>query len=594
MAYEYNPESSRWEVPNPHRVENLFLAAGALIALVGAVTALILGRNGLQSSLNVSAARPIIVAVILLATGMTFALYALFQLRFYFGRNQPIGLAPELLKDAEGSTPEALQLRETMRQNAITYETPRGALNNVLYSLARELVFAPQRTRDLAEIEFQNTVGLAFLLVCFLVSLIGVGNAAVRDWLAALYFVLMCLLVLAPLRRGSLSGSPLSGRFVIVLIVVAVIAPVLLPYLVAHGPAPFAPYIQLPAVTLAILVTVLAGAVLLLVSALAQQIKPNCIAMAQNTQTVSMNAPPGQIFVEFDREMQRGWTEKIPNRGYLRQLPRTSGENGSFEGQILEETQPVPQDVEPLTLSRCLQLQPYRWLIALDMFAVVTTGAGTGMLLNFAMVPRNLGALVIGLSLLMIANFAYTGGNKLWRRFEFTSRIYWLECQGNFQRARANVGGMLQGFVNTEKALVNVEDMTLRLWVADVDSIWFGPQDRRRALMSIRGLPDEAERLSQHLAGFARQQATVIAPQSDTDMQRLAVMNRISPPPAAVGRLGGAAPEALSTPGGSSGAAASTTPAVPAARRFCPQCGGKLDAGARFCSNCGAQLAGSA
>jgi hypothetical protein len=29
MGYEYNPQSQRFDVPNPHRVENLFLGAGA-------------------------------------------------------------------------------------------------------------------------------------------------------------------------------------------------------------------------------------------------------------------------------------------------------------------------------------------------------------------------------------------------------------------------------------------------------------------------------------------------------------------------------------------------------------------------------------
>lgn len=586
MAYEYNPESSRWEVPNPHRVENLFLAGGAAVTLTGAVAALVLGRSVLQSSLSASAARPILMAVILLGYGMTFALYALFQLRFFFGRNQPIGLAPELAKDAEGADPAALALRETLRQNAITYPTPTGALNNLLYSLARELVFAPMRTRQLAETEFQNMIGLGFLLLCFLVSMIDVGNPVVRDWLAATYFVLMALLVLLPLRRGALRGTSLSGRFVIALVVVAAIAPVLLPYWVGHSASPFAPYIQLPAVTLVILVVALCSAILLLVAALAQQIKPNRIAMAQSTQILSMNAPPGQMFIEFDREMQRGWTEKIPNRSYLRQLPRTEGDNGSFQGEVIEETQPVPQDVEPLTLSRCLELRPYRWLVMLDLFALAAAAIGTAMLLDFAAVPRNWGALLIGLSLLNIANFAFRGGNRLWRRFEFVSRVYWLECQGNFQRAKANVGALLQDRVRTEKSLINVEDMTLRLWVAEVDSVWFGPNDERRALMSIRGLPDEAERLAGDLANFGRQQASVVAPQADTDLQRLTVMSQLNPSQPGLPAAAAAQAQAAL------GSAAPATPGAPAVSpKFCPQCGTAVAPGpARFCSHCGAAL----
>jgi hypothetical protein len=596
MAYEYNPESSRWEVPNPHRVENLFLAAGAAVALLGAVMALVLGRHSLQNSLDAGATRPIVVAVILLGTGITFALYAMFQLRFFFGRGQPVGLAPELVNGAEGSDEDAVALRETLRQNAITYKTPTGALNNLLYTLARDLVFAPQRTRDLAETEFQNMVGLGFLLACFLVSMIGVSDPTVRDWLAALYFLLMALLVLAPLRLGALRGQSLSRNFVIVLVVVAAIAPVLLPYMVGTDPfhrnhSPFVNFVQLPIVTPVILVVALASAVLLLVAALAQQIKPNCIAMTQSTQIVSMNAPPSQIFVEFDREMQRGWTEKIPNRNYLRQQPRTDGDNGAFQGQVMEETQPVPQDVQPLTLARCLELQPYRWLVMLDLFAVAATCVGTGMLLAFASAPRQIGALLMGLSLLNVANFAFRGGNRLWRRFEFTSRLYWLECQGNFQRAKSSIGALLQDRVKTEKSLINVEDMTLRLWVAEVDSVWFGPNSGPRALMSIRGLPDEAERLGSYLANFARQQASVVAPQSDIDMQRLNRMNAMNSTAAVPGLPTAAAAAAAAVGAPNATPAVTSTPSA-GSPRFCPQCGTALAGPARFCSHCGAALAG--
>jgi hypothetical protein len=583
MAYEYNPESSRWEVPNPHRVENLFLFGAAAVAFIGAIVALVFGRHTLQASLNAAAARPIIIAVIFLSTGIMFALYAMLQLRFFFGRNQPIGLAPELPQGTEGAEPAALALRETLRQNAITYSTPAGALNNVLYSLAKGLVFAPQRTRDMAELAFQNTACLGLLLICFVGSLIGVGNAAVRDWLAALYFVIMAVLVLLPLRRGAARGRRISERFVIALIVVAAIAPALLPYVVGRSGAPFAPYIQLPAVTLVILVTTSTGMVLLLIAALAQQVKPSRIAMAQSTKVLSMNASPSQIFIEFDREMQRGWIEKIPNRLYLRQLPRTDGTNGGFQGQVLEETQPVPQDVEPLTLSRCLNLPAYRWLLTLDFYALAATGIGTGMLLNFTMLPWNIGALVMGLSLLIVANFAFRGGNRLWRRFEFTSRLYWLECEGNFQRVQSSVGALLQDRVKTEKASVNIEDMTLRLWVAEVDSVWFGPASGPRALMSIRGLPDEAERLAGDLADFARQQAMVVAPQSDADMQRLGQINKLN---AAAGL-----PSAASTAAITAAAEPAAAPnAIANAPRFCSQCGRPLGAPSRFCGNCGAAV----
>ncbi|NGY06324.1 zinc ribbon domain-containing protein [Solimonas terrae] len=580
MAYEYNPDSSRFEIANPHRIENAFLAAAAAICLACALGALLIGRHSLQVSLSAAAAGPILVAAALLGFGILFAVYAMRQLRFFFGRNQPSGLAPELENDAQGSSEPAEALRETLRQNAIKYRIPTGALDNLLYALARDLVFAPPRTQNLAQLEFKSVVGLGFLLLCFAVSMISVQGSVVRSWIAELFFVLTAVLVLKPLRRGR-SGGRLSSRFVIALVIAAVIIPVLLPYLVGNTPPPFARYIQLPAVTAVILCCALAVTVLLLLAVLAQQIKPNRIAMAQSLQTVSMNAPPNQIFLEFDREMLRGWTEKIPNRRYLRMLPQLQGNAGAFEGQVIEESQPIPQDIEALTLSRCLNLPAYRWLLLLDVFALVTAATGSGMLLDYAHARTDWGALLMGASLLLIARLAFVGGNRLWRRFEFTSRIYWLECQGNFQRARSSIGALLQDRVKTEKDLVSVEDMTLRLWVAEIDSVSFGP-DTPRSLMSIRGLPEEAERLSAHLAGFARQQATIISPQSDVDLQRLSVLNKINPASAA--SLPSAA-DALAA-----GVAGTAAPSAVTSRAFCPQCGNRLDSKAAFCSACGARV----
>lgn len=585
MAYEYNPESSRFEVANPHKVENWFLGGIGAVCLIGAIAALMIGRHALSQSLSAGAIRPILIAVFLLVFAVVIGQRAMSQLRFFFGRNQPANLSSHTGPSGNERV-DGEWLRETLRQNAIGFPVPAGPLNTLLYSLVKDLVFAPPRTQDLARIEFRNTLTLGVLMLCFGISMIGVGSVAVREWISFFYFVLAVALVIAPLGRGEIRTSRMSQGLFIGLIVAVAIAPVLLPYLVGKGYSPFHRWIQLPAVTMVVLVCALAASTLLFVAAIAQIVKPHRIAMAQHLQSLSMNAPPNQIFIEFDREMQRGWTEKIPNRIYLRDVPVTEGDNGSFDGQALEESQPIPQDSQPLTFSRCLALPSYRWLLVLDAVGLLIAIVGTGMLVNYAGQPNNLGALVMGSAMLLIARFACFGGNRLWRRFEFTSRIVWLECHGNFQRAKSSIGAMLQDRVKTEKSLVNVEDMTLRVWVAEVDSVSFGP-DAWRSLLSIRGLPEEAERLAAHLAQKASDQAMVVSPQSQADLQRLNVLNKLNPSSAAP--LPAAAVQAL---GG--GAAGGGSPNVPAAtgKRFCSQCGAPAAAGAQFCAQCGASMKG--
>ncbi len=577
MSYEFNPESSRFEVPNPHRVENLFLAAASAVCLICAVLALLAGRHVIEAGGGAWAAAPIGIAAGLLVFGLVFGVRMLRQLRFFFGRNQPSGLAPQLPKDAEGTSADGDALRETIRQNAINYSVPTGAIDNLLYSLVRDLVFSPARTQYLARAEFHNAIGLTFLLLCFAVSTLSVGSPVVRGWLGLLYFVLVNALVLLPLRQGALGGRSLSIRAIVAFIIAAMIGPVLLTQAIGSAGQPLNGAVQFLPVTAAILLSALAAAALLLKAAVAQVVRPNQIAMAQRLHTLSMNAPPAQIFLEFDREMQLGWTETVPNRVYLRQLPKLGGgPAGSFEGHAIEETQPLPNDLQPLTFGRCLALDAYRWLLALDVFALLATLIGAAMLLYSASVPRAWGALAIGASLLLIARFAFDGSNALWRRFEFTSRIYWLETHGNFQRAQTSIGALLQDRVKTQKEIVNVEDMSLRLWVAEIDSVSFGP-DTERSLLSIRGLPDEAERLSTHLAAFGSRQASIVAPGSETDLQRLALLNRINSAPPGAASLGANVQQALGV-------------ATAGVAKFCTQCGTKAEGPVLFCGQCGARL----
>ena len=322
---------------------------------------------------------------------------------------------------------------------------------------------------------------------------------------------------------------------------------------------------------------------------MAQVVRPNQIAMAQKLHTISMNAPPAQLFQEFDREMQRGWTETVPNRVYMRIPPKLgNAQAGEFEGHALEETQPMPNDLQPLTFE---PLPGARYLsLAADAGRVLAADrprSAPACCSATASVGQQWGALLIGLSLLLIARFGFSGGNGLWRRFEFTSRIYWLETHGSYQRARTEIGTLLQDRVKTQKDIVNVEDMSLRLWAAEVDSVSFGP-DVKRSLTSIRGLPMEAERLSAHLADFGIRQSSIIAPGSQTDLQRLAILDKINPPQGNAAALSTGVQQALL------GAPTTTPVATPAASaaRFCTQCGTPANTAAAFCGQCGTRLPG--
>ena len=72
MSYEYNPASSRFEVPNPHRIENLFLFGAAAICGLGGGAALLIARDSISGASAVPAAMSITLSAILLLFALSF------------------------------------------------------------------------------------------------------------------------------------------------------------------------------------------------------------------------------------------------------------------------------------------------------------------------------------------------------------------------------------------------------------------------------------------------------------------------------------------------------------------------------------------
>jgi hypothetical protein len=127
----------------------------------------------------------------------------------------------------------------------------------------------------------------------------------------------------------------------------------------------------------------------------------------------------------------------------------------------------------------------------------------------------------------LIALYCLRSSRYLWRRFRFTSRLYWLEMQGNFQTSSVDFGNVVQDRFRSQKTVTNVEDMTLRMWVADIDSVCYG-RDRERFIVGLAGNSQESQRLAQHLAGFARSQAVIVSPTSPRDAERASQMNEMN------------------------------------------------------------------
>jgi hypothetical protein len=519
MGYEFNPQSQRFDVPNPHRVENLFLAVGALLLVASGFVSLFIARARISDPSQSGSWAALLAAVVTLFAGFTLVTWILWQLRFYFGREQPSPLAPSMTPTQSGESREARDITETMRQNAFHYDVPVSGVDQLLYTWMPDLIFSPPPLQRIARAQFRNMLAFVAIFISALIAVFGVSHPGQRWFVFMLYTVLGAWVLIRALRKDG-GATELSVPALIALAVAAVIGPVLLGMLL---PANFSSPVPMNWAALAALVIVggLAATALLLLAVLTQTLRPTTISMTNHLEIVSFNGSPNQLLLHFGRTLQELWFEKIPNRRYIAQPPQIAGQRGAFTGEALEETQPVPTEGGSLTLKYCLTAREYRFLAGIAALALLLiAGAAAMSMLAVLRWPLNAANLVAASALcFLLALFCLKSSQLLWRRFRFTSRLYWLEMQGNFQESTVDFGNIVQDRFKSQKTVTNVEDMTLRLWVADVDSICYG-RDRPRYVVGLAGNPGESERLGRHLADFARSQSVIVSPTSTRDAER--------------------------------------------------------------------------
>lgn len=595
MSYEYSSTSQNFDLPNPYRVQNLFAGIASAAALILGLMLLIILRQHLSESPHSGALIATGVAVLMITAGLGGLSLVAMQLRFFFGRGRPASLAGEVNAQQGGQGHGSAELREMLRQNALSYPEPTGPIEGLLYSWMPDLIFAPIPLRRATERQFHNLLVIAITLGSFMLAWLLGSRGEVASWVGYIYGAFSVWVLFRRIPAGAAANAQIGLSGIVSLIVAGVLLPVLL-RLLSHGSVETESGGGTINNQVAImLVFALGASALFLRSSLQDLAPPPAISMACEQRTVNINAHPAQLTDEIDRELQSRWTERIPNRRYVSIAPHidAASRSGRFEAEALEETQPMPlQDKAPLTLGELLGSPGTKWTSLLSGFAALLAIAACFAALAFArsaldpeagLAWKNL-SLAVGLS--SVSLYAFRGAQFLFGRFTFSSTLVWIEGKGNYQSARLDYGNALQDRLKTAKDVINIENMTLRVWVAELDSTIFGKQGARHVI-GMRGKQDEANYLANHLSEFAQSQSMVVAPTSSEDLKRAALM-------ATMNQVGGGKAEpaaAMLQVMGMLGAEpepepAAPTPAIPAPRH-CTNCGEKFDGAPRFCPGCG-------
>lgn len=609
MSYEYSSEQAQLDFPNPYRIENMLWAARALILLLCAVALLFLARKHLAAQAFGSFVVPVVLGVGLLMLALWNFVVIGKQLRVFFGRGQPAGLAQELQNDQLGVSAAATTLMQTVRQGALEFDIPKGPLNGVLYSIIGNLITAPRYIQSVLQNRFANLAVYVFLLIIMGVSTVFVWGAPVQPWIGAFYLGLVCFMAVKPVSGGD-AGARLSFNMtqIVLLTLAAILGPVLLG--MVGSSLPDLSWATFGTQALIILLALAAIEVVFFFAVRQHIDAPPPVSKVDVQTSVSFNSDPNLLMQELDREMQRGWVHRIPNRRYARVLPQIqiNQGTGNFKGLLVEESQPMaPSAFSRLDWSVVRAYPRFLWLTVIDLLGVLLTLVGAVALVLFAVRfdpmaqwQTVVGYASLGISLVAVGGYAFRSAHTLWGRFDFESRLTCVEMEGSYVRSKVDIGNRLQDRVFSERDVINVENMTLRVWVMQLRSVVFGHQSQgsatQRVITGMMSLPRDSEYMAELVRRFAGEQSIVVAPTAVEDARRMAAIGSLNhvghAGNAQVGLPAGALSDALlqaAQPAGS--VAQATVSAAPRKAVFCTHCGTPNDAAHAFCESCGTALA---
>lgn len=530
MTYEFNlNDSVSNDVPNPFKIENIFLLLAATVLIGGAVSILFDARTYFHDHYDKVATATVMLAVTLFSIAVKFLITALSQIRFYLGRKYPVGLADEDPVSHSGMAKGGIALVETLRQSAIEFPEPRGPLNGVLYALIKPLITAPPPIQAAAVQHFHAVIAMTGILLSMAASFFFAASAEYEGAISWMYLPMTGLSLLTPFMKSQTevfnaeeAGNANKLLWTLIgLMAFAILAPVVIPrYMPPMHMQPLwaAPFL--------LLTTSMVASMIFLLALFAQLDSARQTSVSFEQTTISMNCHPAQLWPKLDRDLQNNWGRGIPNRVYANVVPGgTNTERDSFQGYVLAETQPtafINMDADNLngTISGIYR----RYMIALCVWGLLLSV--TVALVGYYYAPRfiNMERMEISRVMLVIIALVVTTiltfriGHLLWSRMYFKSRLFLIAIEGTFQSGEICVGNQFTGHVQSRSTVTRVQDATLRMWASDITTVSFGKASKR-FIFAMAPADIYVQETIAELKEFALNQSSVTAPTSIADIE---------------------------------------------------------------------------
>ena len=396
---------------------------------------------------------------------------------------------------------------------------------HLLYALIKGITRAPIQLQYFARGNFANLCAVALALASYVFSLFLMGTTPFENWLGVAYGVVMVFWLLRTINANA--TAEVSMRPLIVLTVFAIFFPVA--FLLVGQSLPTLGDVAVNWHVGFMLVALLAVYGLFLAALKSQLGSGINTPPAMKQAVLSVNFNPSELIGELERVVARSNPTRLPNRRYIRipfQLD-ASREAGEFRAEFLEETQPVSAGRRE-TAQEMLGSPRRLWLVVLTVLMTLAGLACVFLVYRFAgMAWEATGTLETGAWAIVaytIALAARRAAHVLWGRFDFQSRLVWMELTGVYNTASAAVGNQFTGNYSTQKRVVNVENLTLTLWVTDLETVTFG-KDGDRSIYGMSGPQEAADATIGALVRFSEGQSMIVAPGTAADLERMSALS---------------------------------------------------------------------
>ena len=583
MAYDFG--SQTLGITNPFKKEGMFRVIGGALVLALAIY-VVASVPDIFAHSRVKGYTLLGVSFVLIVSGIKHCAVGILQLmRFFVGRTVPTSLAYNYSKSeqdaAQAEKKSVLYSKESLhamlmgRRNT-TFAEPRGWLARLVHSIFPKLTFLPFPLRYLSQEIIAMAVTflvalLSFAIVYFLVSNGLAGEVAKVVVMPLLSIVLLVYLVAnwSSTAKGihnkgnsqlAKAGSLSLGVIIGLSIVVPLGAGVFLDELVgrdisklqewANNFSLFSAWGNLALLFVCVLLVM--ALIMPLLKKRMEQVTPKT-EVSEFRANMQESVHPNEIFINIENIVlaNRRYRE-VPNRIYADFDPKLKEQaegKGSFEGELLIETQPTVTDGVNLSENKKVLLTAVAQVAVvvsailfyvgglqlaeiLD-FVVAQSVATDAQINTLVSMSNNFLWLVFAwLTLRATASIMNKASHMFWGEIMFSSLLMFMKTEGTYTESRVSTGMAIHDSTRSENVVVR-SSITPWIITSRINTSIFATSgmnnlESPRFIMGMNKNDEELAEIVDEIKAFLRGRETIASITNEADLANASTIHQVN------------------------------------------------------------------